>query len=136
MERRTSRTYAMATRAAAADETRERIATAAYELFAAHYYDEVTLRRVAAAAGGALQAVVNHFGTKEDLLAAAVQRWSAEISVRRDAVVPGDVRGAVAALVGDYELPGEPTLRALAIEGRVAALRPALEQGRASHRAW
>lgn len=126
----------MTTRAAAAEATRERIVGAASDLFAVEYYDEVTLRRVALAAGVALQTVVNHFGTKEELLSAVVARFSSEIATRRDRAVPGDVRAAVTALVGDYEITGDPTLRALAIEDRVAAVRPAIAQGRASHRAW
>jgi hypothetical protein len=44
--------------------------------------------------------------------------------------------GAVAALVDDYEVTGDPTIRTLAIEDRVSAVRPALKRGRAYHRAW
>jgi AcrR family transcriptional regulator len=126
----------MTSRTAAASVTREGIVNAASELFVAEHYEDVTLRRIAVAAGVALQTVVNHFETKESVFAAVVERVSAEISGRRDDVAPGDVRRAVAALVDDYELTGDPTLRTLAIEDRVAAVRPALARGRATHRAW
>ena len=49
---------------------------------------------------------------------------------------PGDIPGALAAIAGDYEVTGDPVVRALAIEDRVAAVRPALARGRANHRAW
>lgn len=126
----------MATRTAAADLTRARVVEAASQLFAAEHFEDVTLRRIALAAGVAVQTVVNHFETKDGVFAAVVERFSSEISERRDHTVPGDVPGAVAALVDDYEVTGDPTLRTLAIEDRVAAVRPALERGRASHRAW
>lgn len=136
MEQHANRTYDMATRTVSSDATRARIVDAAFGLFAAEHYEDVTLRRIAAAAGVAVQTIVNHFGTKEGVFAEVVERFSADISSRRDPVAPGDVRRAVAALVTDYEITGDPTIRALAIEDRVAAVGPALHRGRASHRDW
>lgn len=136
MEQHSIRPYDMTTRTAATHVTRKRIVNAAFELFAAEHYEDVTLRRIAVAAGVALQTVVNHFESKESVFAAVVERFSAEISGRRDNVAPGDVRGAVAALVDDYEVTGDPTIKTLAIEDRVAAVRPAMARGRANHRAW
>ena len=60
----------MSTRAAAAEVTRERILAAASEAFMRGWYDDVTLRDIAADAGVALQTLVNHFGGKETLFAA------------------------------------------------------------------
>ncbi len=126
----------MATRAAAAEATRERILDAASDAFLASWYDDVTLREVAAAADVALQTVVNHFGTKEALYGAAVERISDAIEARRYDVEPGDVEGAVAALIDDYDRTGDFTLRALAEEGRLAVVGPGLARGRRGHQDW
>jgi AcrR family transcriptional regulator len=126
----------MATRAVAAEATRERILDAACDAFLASWYDDVTLRDLATAADVALQTVVNHFGTKESLYGAAVQRISDAIEARRYVVEPGDVEGAVAALIDDYDGTGDFTLRALAEEGRRAVVGPGLARGRRGHQDW
>jgi AcrR family transcriptional regulator len=126
----------MATRTAAAEATRERILDAACEAFLASWYDEVTLRDLAAAADVALQTVVNHFGTKESLYGAAVERISDAIEARRYDVEPGDVEGAVAALIDDYDQTGDFTLRTLADEGRRAVVVAGLARGRRGHQDW
>lgn len=126
----------MQARAAAAEETRARIVEAAIELFLAGWYDEVTLRDVAAQAGVALQTVVNHFGTKEQVFSAGVQTLHGRIEARRDAATPGDLDGALSVLVEHYEATGDGAIRALALEDRVPALQPVLARGRRFHRAW
>jgi AcrR family transcriptional regulator len=126
----------MATRAAAAEATRERILDAACDAFLASWYDDVTLRDLAAAADVALQTVVNHFGTKEALYGAAVERISDAIEARRYDVEPGDVEGAVSALIDDYDRTGDFILRALAEEGRRAVVGPGLARGRRGHQDW
>jgi AcrR family transcriptional regulator len=118
----------MAARAAAVEVTRERILNAAS--------DDVTLREVAAAADVALQTVVNHFGTKEALYGTAVERISDAIEARRYDVEPGDVEGAVAALIADYDRTGDFTLRTLADEGRLTVVGPGLARGRRGHQDW
>jgi AcrR family transcriptional regulator len=126
----------MATRAAAAEATRERILDAACDAFLASWYDDVTLRDLAAAADVALQTVVNHFGTKEALYGTAVERISDAIEGRRYDVEPGDVEGAVAALIDDYDRTGDFTVRTLAEEGRRAVVEPGLARGRRGHQDW
>jgi AcrR family transcriptional regulator len=126
----------MATRAAAAEATRERILEAASEAFLASWYDDVTLRDVAATAEVALQTLVNHFGTKEALYGAAVERVSDAIKARRHEVEPGDVEGAVTALVDDYDQTGDFVIRTLAEEGRHAIVEPGLARGRRGHQDW
>jgi AcrR family transcriptional regulator len=126
----------MATRAAAVEVTRERILEAACGAFLASWYEDVTLRDVAAAADVALQTVVNHFGTKEALYGAAFDRIDDVIKAGRYEVEPGDVEGAVAALIDDYERTGDFLLRALAEEGRLAIVRAGLARGRREHQAW
>jgi AcrR family transcriptional regulator len=126
----------MAARAAAVEVTRERILDAACDAFLASWYDDVTLREVAAAADVALQTVVNHFGTKEALYGVAVERISDAIEARRYDVEPGDVEGALAALIDDYDRTGDFTLRTLADEGRLAIVGPGLARGRRGHENW
>ena len=115
----------MSTRAAAVEVTRERILDAACDAFLTSWYEDVTLRDVAAAADVALQTIVNHFGTKEALYGAAVERIDDVIQAGRYDVEPGDVEGAVAALIDDYDRTGDFILRALAKEGRLAVVRRA-----------
>ncbi len=126
----------MQARATAAEATRARIVEAAAAAFLSEWYDEVTLAAIARGAGVSQQTVLNHFGGKEGLLMAVVDRLEPQIQAVRSAAEPGDVEGAVRALVADYERTGDGVIRALALEGRVAALAPVLARGRANHRAW
>jgi AcrR family transcriptional regulator len=123
-------------RAAAYEATRERILAAAEEAFGAGWYDDVTLRDVAAAAGVALQTVVNHFGTKEELFAVVAERMGDRHAETRFSVAAGDVDGAIAMLVADYERTGDRTIRTLAVEEKVPIVRPMIARGRQGHEAW
>lgn len=131
-----TRYYSSATRDAAQEATRRRILDVATAAFTSQWYDEVTLRGIAAAAGVALQTVNNHFAGKEALFSAAIQEWGDRIGLTRFAVEPGDVPTAVRVLVEDYERTGDTTLRLLALEGRVPAVDAPLAQGRQGHQAW
>ncbi len=131
-----TRSYRQADRAAAVGLTRSRIVDAAEELFLSSWYDEVGVRELASASGVATQTVVNHFGSKAGVLAAVAQSVGLRIDGVRDSVVAGDVRGAVTALMGEYEKIGDGVVRMLALEGRVKELTPLLEHGRSVHRAW
>jgi AcrR family transcriptional regulator len=126
----------MSTRAAAVEVTRERILQAACDGFMHGWYDEVTLRDVAADAGVALQTLVNHFGSKEALFAAAAERISDAISTLRWTVAAGDLEGAATTLVDDYEQTGDFTLRTLAIEERAPVVQPLIARGRRGHQEW
>lgn len=126
----------MSTRAAAVEVTRERILQAACDAFMHGWYDEVTLRDVAADAGVALQTLVNHFGNKEALFGAAAERISDAISTLRWTVAVGDLVGAATTLVDDYDQTGDFTLRTLAIEERAPVVGPLLTRGRRGHQEW
>lgn len=126
----------MSTRAAAAEATRDRIVAAAVAAFASRWYEDVTVRGVAADAGVALQTVRNHFVSKEELFSAAAERIHAQISTAREDLEPGDVAGAIATLVDDYERTGEMNLRMLAVEDRVPVVQPVMARGRDAHEAW
>jgi AcrR family transcriptional regulator len=133
---KTEKRYSMELRAAAADATRERILTAAGELFLERWYDDVTLTAVAERAGVSGQTVINHFGGKEGLFTATHVRMGEELVGRRYAAEPGDVAAAVDALLDDYEITGDAVIRTLALEEKVPALQELLTRGREGHRAW
>jgi AcrR family transcriptional regulator len=132
----TTRTYNMDSRRAAAEATRERIIDAAAQAFLTRWFDEVTIQGIARDAGVSGQTILNHFGDKETLFAEAANRIGEEVWSRRGAAPPGDIDAALDALVHDYEVMGDPTIRGLALEDRVEAIKPLLEQGRAGHRQW
>ncbi len=126
----------MTTRAAAAAATRERIVAAAAVRFRDQWYDDVTIRDVAQDAGVALQTVLNHFATKEELYAAFSERLASTVESARWSVTPGDVDAALHVLVDDYEAHGDTFLRALAVEERLPVVRPQIELGRREHQRW
>jgi AcrR family transcriptional regulator len=133
---KTAKRYNMELRAAAADATHERILVAAQEASLERWYDEVTLAEVARRAGVSGQTVINHFGGKDQLFAAAHERLGQELVERRYSAEPGDVPGIVDALLDDYEVTGDSVVRLLALEEKVPALRPMIELGRKGHREW
>ena len=133
---KTAKPYNMELRAAAAEATRERILVAAADVFLERWYDDVTLAELAKHAGVSGQTVINHYGGKEQLATAAYEYLSKQITLRRSTPEPGDVEGAVEALVEDYEITGDAVIRMLALEEKVATLGPLLRRGREGHREW
>jgi AcrR family transcriptional regulator len=133
---KTAKRYSMELRAAAVEATRERILVAAQEAFLERWYDEVTLADIARRAGVSGQTVINHFGGKEELAAAAHARLGEELVERRYKAEPGDVAGVIDALLDDYEITGDSVVRLLALEEKVTALQPLLARGRKGHREW
>ena len=133
---KTAKRYSMELRAAAADATHERILVAAGDAFLERWYDEVTLAEVARRAGVSGQTVINHFGGKDQLFAAAHERLGQELVTRRYSAEPGDVAGIVEALLTDYEVTGDSVVRLLALEEKVPALAPMIAGGRKGHREW
>lgn len=129
------RTYRMTSRAAAAEDTRQRILRAAYELWLEVDYDALRLEEVAARARVTKQTVIRQFGSKDQLAVATVD-WQRTREEAARTVEPGDLRQAVNVLLGRYERMGDANIRVLALEHRVPAIRYLLEQGRESHRAW
>jgi len=131
-----TRSYDMRSRAAASEATRMRILEPAQKLFLERWYDEVTIAVVADAAGVSGQTVLNHFGDKEGLFAAVVDRISEQMIDRRERAEPGDVRRAIEILVDDYEVTGDATMRLLAVEHRVPSVQATMDTGRRNHRDW
>ncbi len=131
-----SRNYDMRSRSAATEATRERILDQAQRQFLEHWYEDVTLEGVAEGAGVSGQTVLNHFGSKEGLFAAFIERAGAEIEARREQAEPGDLEGAIRILFEDYELTGDAVVRLLALEQRLEVAGPVIERGRVGHREW
>ena len=130
------RPYRMRERGLAVERTRESILQAAFDLWLAQPYDEVTLEAVAAAAGVSRQTVHRQFGSKEDLLVAVID-WRRPREDEADArVAPGDVDDAVGHLVDRYEAMGDVIVRFLGLEGRIEAIDYFLANGREAHRGW
>ena len=82
------------------------------------------------------QTVLCRLGGKAGLVEAAWAKSFREVRSERDHVEPGDVAGAVRALVGHYERIGERVLRMLAEEHANAGLRAIADHGRAYHAEW
>ncbi len=71
------------------------------------------------------ETVLNHFGGKEQLFLAVIEKAAGEVRSRRELPEPGDVGAAIAAIVDDYEITGDATIRLLALEERLDVIRPA-----------
>jgi AcrR family transcriptional regulator len=99
------------------------------------WYDQVTLEKVADAAGVSALTVLRRFGSKDGLLEATWKRMGEGFMLRR-AVSPGDARAAVRAIVREYETYGDLVMRALAQEKRFPVLKATNDLGRREHRAW
>lgn len=130
-----TRPYTQRARAAAARETRERVLSAGAALLWETLTPEIRLADVAARAGVSVQTVLRHFGTRENLLAAAEDHLRAEIHAERRAPA-GDIPAAVRAIFDHYERRGDGVLRLLAQEYGDDRIRQINDSGRRAHRDW
>lgn len=73
--------------APAASAKRELLLDTAWELFCRNGYRAVGIDTVLAKAGVAKMTLYNHFATKEDLIAAAMEKKAAELTVALDATI-------------------------------------------------
>lgn len=132
-----ARTYSMASREEARRHTRESILDVAVDRFKDAWYDDITLSSVARAAGVSQQTVANHFGTKLGLYLAAVNERALPVMMAaRDRAVVGDIRSVVEAVVEDYEVSGQGTVRSLALGDREPDLAEMLAAGSGYHDQW
>ena len=129
----TPRRYRMVARAEAAAATGERILDAAVEAFWESPAD-VSLGEVARRAGVSVQTVIRHFGGRDGLTAAAVEREVQRVGEQRGQAPVDDAAGAVRVLVDHYEEMGDRVLKMLAEEERVPGLRAIADRGREAHR--
>ncbi|WP_460723394.1 TetR/AcrR family transcriptional regulator [Microbacterium aureliae] len=130
-----TRTYTQTARAATTAATRTAIIdatiAAAHELLTL----EITLDQIAARSGVSVQTILRHFGSKDALFAEVGTAASARV-VEDRRVTPGDVAGAVRAVVEHYEQWGELMVRLVAAELSDPRVRDVTDAGRATHRRW
>jgi AcrR family transcriptional regulator len=132
----TRRPYRMRARAEAAAETGRRIVDAVHELFAEVPYDRITVEAVAERAGVTAQTVLRRHGSKERLLAAAIEDGRARIVAQRAEAPVGDRAAAVKNLFDHYERWGRLVLRLIEQEDRLALVGALVREGRATHAGW
>jgi AcrR family transcriptional regulator len=126
-----ARTYTQTARAEATEQTREAILAAAIGLFRRGEFD-ANLEAIADEAGVATRTVLRHFGSKDELVEAAIAAGSAAVRTERRAPA-GDVEAFAGALVSHYERDGDRVLQMLAAEDRYPLVREATEHGRRLH---
>jgi AcrR family transcriptional regulator len=132
---RTPRTYKQTRRADATERTRAAILDAAQELFRADPQLDPSLEAVAGRAGVSTRTVIRQFGSKEGLLEAAIAAGVEAAATTRHAD-PGDVDGAVRAIVTHYEGMGDEVMRWLALADRLPFVRRVTERGTETHHEW
>jgi AcrR family transcriptional regulator len=131
-----SHSYTMVARKDSVLATRERIVQAALKLVLEQPYEDITLAAIARAAGVTHQTVLNHFDSKEGVAAAAAEALARQTVAARDEAVAGDVKGAIAVLIGEYEQIGDANARWAITSERLGSLAPMLDNARAGHQAW
>jgi len=131
----TKRGYTMTTRAKSAEETRQRILRAAFDLQSQRLASEIGLDAVADEAGVSVQTVLRHFGNRAGLFDATVVFANEQVAEERRAPV-GDVPAAIRILVDHYEQRGEMALMMLAQETSYGHVRKLSDAGKMMHRGW
>jgi len=127
-----SRPYIQRVRAASSEATQRRILETVIELLNTRFRSEIRLDDVAAGAGVSVQTVLNLFGNRAALLDQATTEWLRELRGQRLRAEPGDVAGAIVALLDHYEQFGDLMIRNLAEQVELELI----ETGRAGHRQW
>jgi len=133
--KRIKRPYVMTARAAKAEATRARILTAAMELYTGRSIEDFTLDEAAALSETTVQTVLRVFGSKDQLIYAALGELAAR-GMSLKPTPPGDVDAAVTAIFDVYETMGDLVIQYLNDERRRPSLQPILQQGRENHRDW
>jgi AcrR family transcriptional regulator len=130
-----TRSYSQTQRAESTAATRTAILDAATSLFLSERDHDPSLELIAERAGCSTRSVIRHFGSKEALIEAAIEDATAAAAESRRAT-PGDVPGAVRAIVGHYERMGDDVVRMLASADRYPLVRRITEIGAEMHRDW
>ena len=132
---KTKRTYTMGTRALQVEHTRHSILAGAVRLAGERPFVEVTLDAIASAAGVSVQTVLRQYGSRDGVIAAAMEHAMAEVEAER-ATPSGDVAGAVRTVVDHYERRGGASLLMLAQESYDDVAAAVTARGKALHRDW
>lgn len=125
----------MTARAQKARATRDRIRDAAMALYSERPLEDFTLDDVARRAQTTVQTILRAFGSKEDLVLAALTALTQAGAALKPAQ-PGDAAAAVRAIFDIYETVGDVVIARLGDERRHPALKTSLDEGRAGHRDW
>lgn len=131
----TKRRYTMTARAQKAQATRDRIRDAAAALYAERSIEDFTLEDVARRAQTTVQTVLRAFGSKEDLVMAALTALT-QSGIPLKPARRGDAAAAVHEIFDIYETVGDVVIARLGDERRHPALKASLDEGRAGHREW
>jgi AcrR family transcriptional regulator len=127
------RPYVMTARAAKTEATKARIRASAAQLYCSSPIEDFTLEAVADHAETTVQTILRTFGTKDELIYAALEEMAAG-GVFFKPVPAGDVKAAVSGFFDIYESVGDLVMQRLNEERRRPALKPSLDQGRDNHR--
>jgi AcrR family transcriptional regulator len=129
------RPYVMSARAEAVAQTRERILRAALRRTDHMPLSAVSLADIAADADVSVQTVLRQFGSRAQLIDAAIDLALEEIVDERQAP-RGDVARAMTALLDHYEARGDSAILLLGQESNDPHAARITDKGRAMHRTW
>lgn len=130
-----TRPYTQTARAAATQRTRDALLDAAIDAFLAAGHLETPLETIAEAAGTTARTALRHFGTKDALTAAAIQRATTRVAAERSPAATGTA-AAITALVAHYETWGQPMAQLAAYAGARPDLAAILSDATRLHLAW
>ena len=126
----------MIRRAESTARTRDAILDAATRIFWDEPSRELTLDSIARGADVTVQTVIRHFGGRDGVFEAAVQRELGRVEDERDPASVATPADAVRQLVAHYERTGDHAMRLLAEEHRSPTVASLTALGRAWHRSW
>ncbi|HEY9312359.1 TetR/AcrR family transcriptional regulator [Williamsia sp.] len=133
---KSTRTYIQSGRAESKVATRTRIVAAAKDLFLEKSFEDVTLAAIAKASGVSHQTVLNHFESKTGVVLGVAELLTEQTTGARNQAKPGDIDGAIAALIGEYEAMGDANVRWAMSADRFPDLADAMDTARALHQQW
>jgi AcrR family transcriptional regulator len=128
-----TRPYKQTRRADATERTRATILAAAQAAFRANPGGDPSLESVAERAS--TRTVIRQFGSKEELMRAAIDAGMVESATDRR-VEPGDVEGAVRKIADHYEADGDEVMGWLTLADRLPHVRRVTERGTQMHVEW
>jgi AcrR family transcriptional regulator len=126
----------MLRRAQSTQRTRAAILDATTRIFWEEPSRELTLDAIAREAGVTVQTAIRHFGGRNGVFEAAVEREMSRVRDERDPAAVSTPNEAVGQLVAHYERMGDHGMRLLAEEHRSPTVAGLVAQSRAMHRSW
>jgi AcrR family transcriptional regulator len=126
----------MVHRAHSTEQTRNAILDAAARIFWQEPSRELTLEATAREANVTVQTVIRHFGSRNGVFDAAVEREVSRVAAERDPAAVATPEEAIHQLVAHYERMGDQIVRLLAEEHRSETVARITTRGREWHRSW